>query len=83
MLEVLKDILNSPQITSMLYRTKVTNGQAVGVLSQALKLGGADLNKFKISKSGTHRKRKQNRHKLANKTEEDFKAKKPKFAAIH
>jgi hypothetical protein len=83
LLEIPKDIMNFPQMVSTLDRTKITDRQAVGVLSQAFKLGGADLNEFKISKSGAQRKRKLSRKNLAEEAMEDFKAKKPKFSAVH
>ena len=88
LVELPTDILNSPEVCSMLDRTDTTSRKAVGVISSILKTGKVDgkqvdLSQFKISRPTLERKRVHNRSVLMEQEIEDFSKKMPKYAAAH
>ena len=88
LVELPTDILNSPDLCSMLDRTGTTCNKAIGVVSSVLKSGKVDgkevdLSQFKISKKTLQRKRVSNRTVNMEKEIEDFAKNKPKYAAAH
>ena len=87
-LELPRNPWNSPEVTSMLDRTKVTSRQAVGVFSALVKTGTVegkevDLNDFTLSQSSVHRSRDKNRIILLQKAKEEFQKNKPKHITLH
>ena len=65
LIELPKDIFNSPDVVGMLDRTGTTSRKAVGVVSTILKSGKihgreADLSHFSLSRTTLHRKRSPN-----------------------
>ena len=88
LLELPKDIMNSPEVCAMLDKTGTTSRKAIGVVSSILKSGkidgkDADLSSFSLSRAGLERKRVQNRTVLMEHAIEEFKLNKPKLAALH
>ena len=88
LIELPKDILNSPDVCSMLDRTATTSRIAVGVISSVIKAGkiagkDADLSHFTLSRSSLERKRVNNRSLVMEQVMEEFKEKKPEHAALH
>ena len=88
-LELPKNPWNSPEVTSMLDRTKLTSRQAVGVFSALVKSGTSaggeevDLTNFTLSQSSVHRSRDKNRGILVQMAKEEFEKKKPKHLSLH
>ena len=88
LVELPTDILNSPEVCSMLDRTNTTSRKAVGVVSSILKTGKidgkqVDLAQFKISRQTLERKRIHNRSVLMEQEIDDFGKKKPKYPVAH
>ena len=88
MVELPRDILNSPEVVSMLDRTGTSTRKAVGVVSSILKTGKiagqqVDLSEFSLSSAGLAKKRDNNRTALMQKEMEDFAQNKPVWAAVH
>ena len=88
LVELPRDILNSPGVVSMLDRTGTSSRKAVGVVSSILKTGKiegqqVDLSEFSLSRTGLENKRAHNRTALMEKEMEDFSNNKPVWAAIH
>ena len=88
LVELPRDIMNSPDVVSMLDRTGTTSRKAVGVVSSILKTGKidgqqVDLSEFSLSRPGLERKRINNRTVIMEQEMEEFAKKKPDWAAIH
>ena len=88
LIELPRDILNSPDVCSMLDRTVTSSRKAVGVVSSIIKAGKingkeADLSNFILSRPTLERKRADNRGLVMQQTMLEFKEKKPKRAALH
>ena len=88
LIELPRDILNSPEVCSMLDRTGTTSRKAVGVVSSILRTGKidgkqADLSQFSLSRPGLERKRVHNRSVLMEQEIEEFQVKMPARAALH
>ena len=85
LIELPRDLMNSPEMCAMLDRTGTTSRMAIGEVLKSGKIDGkeADLSEFSLSSSGLERKRIQNRTVLMRKAMEDFNMKKPKYAALH
>ena len=86
--ELPRDIMNSPDVVSMLDRTGTTSRKAVGVVSSILKTGKIDgqqldLSQFSLSRPGLERKRIHNRTVIMEQEMEDFAKNKPDWSAIH
>ena len=82
-IELPRDILNTPSICAMLDRTGTTSRAAVGVVSTILKSGKidgneADLSSFTISRSSLERKRASNRTVLMEQAISEFQDNKPR-----
>ena len=87
-IELPRDIMNSPEVCAMSDRTATTSRKAVGILSSILMTGKigdqeADLNQFTLSRSSLERKRISNRTVLMEQSMQEFQEKKPKYAALH
>ena len=87
-IELPVDILNSPEVCSMLDRTGTTSRKAVGVVSSVLKTGKVDgkpvdLSEFKLSRPTLERKRIHNRSVALEQEREEFLLKMPRYAAAH
>ena len=87
-LELPKNPWSSPEVTSMLDRTKLTSRQALGIFSALVKTGTVrgeevDLNSFTLSQSSIHRSRDKNRGVLLQMAREEFELKKPKHMSLH
>ena len=83
-----RDIMNSPDVVSMLDRTGTSSRKAVGVVSSILKtatIGGqqVDLSEFSLSRPGLERKRIHNRTVLKEQEMEEYARDKPACAAVH
>ena len=77
LLELPKDIMNSPEVCAMLDRTGTTSRKAIGVVSSILKSGeidgkDADLSSFSLSRAGLEKKRVHNRTVLMEHAIENF-----------
>ena len=88
LIELPRDLMNSPEVVSMLDRTGTTSRKAVGVVSSILKTGKidgkeADLSQFSLSRPGLERKRVHNRSVLMEQEIEEFQVKMPARAALH
>ena len=88
LVELPRDILNSPDVVSMLDRTGTSSRKAVGVVSSILKTAKidgqqVDLSEFSLSRPGLERKRIHNRSVLKEQEMEEFAKNKPACAAVH
>ena len=88
LIELPRDILNSPDVVGMLDRTGTTSRNAVGVVSSILKTGkiggkSADLSQFSLSRSSLERKRVSNRSIAMEEAMKEFSRNKPDLAALH
>ena len=88
LVELPKDIMNTPEVCAMLDRTGTTSRKAVGVVASILKSGkidgkAVDLSSFSLSSKNLERKRIQNRAVLEKQAVQQFTEHKPKYAALH
>ena len=67
----------TPELTSLLDRTKMPNREAVFTIAATAKILGHDINDLTLSVSTIHRPRKENRKKLAEKDKQEFNVDKP------
>ena len=88
LVELPRDIMNSPTVVAMLDRTGQTSRTAVGLVSTLLKTGKVDgketdLSEFILSPSTAERKRAHSRSVLMEQAITEFEQKKPDKAALH
>lgn len=88
LVELPRDIMNSPEVCAMLDRTGTTSRKAVGLVASILKSGNVDgkavdLSSFSLSSRNLERKRIQNRAELEKLAVQEFTKYKPKYAALH
>ena len=86
--ELPADIMNNPELCSMLDRTATSSRKAVGLVSSILKCGKidgkqVDLNQFSLSRASLEKKRIHNRSVLMEQEMMDFDTNKPVHANLH
>ena len=69
--------------TEFTTRRRVSHRDATGMLGHVIKLGGASLEPFSLSKSTSYRHRLEEVKSIASKIKKDFKADMPKHIVLH
>ena len=88
LIELPRDILNSPDVCAMLDRTGTTSRKAAGVVSSILKCGKidgktVDLSEFTLSRPTLERKRAHNRSVNMEMVMDEFQRNMPKRSNLH
>ena len=88
LIELPRDLMNSPEVCAMLDRTGTSSRKAIGVVSSIIKAGKidgkeADLANFSLSRTDLERKKILNRTELMKQSIENFKRNKPKYPVLH